>query len=563
MASRSQLPKHVTTFFCLLGLLACSAPKSSSPETLKLLSWQAPTILNPHLSTGFKDAEASRISLEPLASFNAEGEMIPFLAAEIPSLANGGLAKDGRSVTWKLKKNILWSDGTPFSAQDVAFTYKFITNPQVGATTVGNYETVKSVVALDDYTLKIEFKDPNPAWFLPFVGGEGMILPRHAYQNYLGEKARQAPANLLPLGTGPYRVSQFKPGDVVVYEVNPHFRELKNLAFQRLELKGGGDATSAARAVLQTGDADFAFNLQVEAPILNALEKAGKGSVVSDLGSLSERVLFNLTNPNSPSVEQSLHPFFQDPKVRQAFALAIDRETIAKQLYGITGQPTANILVAPQEYRSAHTSYRFDLSQAGKLLDQAGWRDSNGNGIRDKNGVEMQVVFQTSVNPLRQKSQQVIKQGLQAIGVGVELKTVDPSILFSSDPTNPDTLERFAADLQMFTSGNTNPDPSKYMQTFTCFTIPQPQNNWSGDNFSRYCNPDYDKLWQRASRELNPQKRQTLFMQMNDQLINNFVVIPLVHRADVVGVGQALSGVSLTPWDRNTWNIKDWKRQSP
>lgn len=546
-------------------------PQQSSSEnspTLKLLSWQAPTILNPHLSTGFKDAEASRITLEPLATFDKNGQLVPFLAEDIPSLANGGLGKDGKSVTWKLKKGVKWSDGQPFTAKDVVFSYQFITNPKVGSTSAGSYEAVKQVEALDEHTVKISFKTATPAWFLPFVGSEGMILPSHLFAAYNGENARQAPNNLLAIGTGPYKVVLFKPGDIVVYEPNNNFRESNSLAFKKIELKGGGDATSAARAVLQTGDADYGFNLQVEAPILKELEAAGKGKVVANLGSLSERITLNLTDPNRVTEKgersslQFPHPFLQDKKVREAFALAIDRTAIAEQLYGVTGKATANILLLPQEYNSPNTKYEFNLEKAANLLDEAGWKDSNNDGIRDKNGVEMKVVYQTSVNPLRQKTQQVVKQGLQSIGINVELKSIDASIFFSSDPANTDTVEQFNADLQMFTTGNSNPDPSKSMQGFTCTAIPTKANNWTGDNYGRYCNAEFDKLWQKSQQDLDPKKRQELFITMNDLLINNFIVIPLVHRANVVGVGNTLMGVDLTPWDRSTWNIKDWKRGS-
>ena len=178
-----------------LALNACGGNTDNSQDssTLKLLYWQAPTILNPHLSTGFKDAEAARITLEPLASFDNEGELIPFLAAEIPTTENGGVAADGKSVTWKLKQNVKWSDGTPFTAEDVVFTYEFLSNPKVGAVSAGTYEVVESVEAIDDYTVKINFKEVNPAWSLVFVGGEGMILPKHVYQDYSGENARSAP----------------------------------------------------------------------------------------------------------------------------------------------------------------------------------------------------------------------------------------------------------------------------------------------------------------------------------------------------------------------------------
>jgi len=536
-------------------------------KTLKLLYWQAPTILNPHLSTGFKDSEASRITLEPLASFNNQLELVPFLAAEIPTLENGGIAKDGKSVTWKLKKNINWSDGKPFSADDVIFTHQFISNPQVGTTTSGTYEIIKDIEKIDDHTIKINFKSVTPGWYSVFVGTEGMILPRHIFQDYNGENSRQAPGNLKPGGTGPYRVVEFKPGDVVVYEANPNFREAKQLGFERLELKGGGDAASAARAVLQTGDADYAYNLQVESNVLKPLETAGKGKIVSNFGALMERILINQTDPNqtTPEGERSSlkfpHPFFSDPKVRQSLSLAINRDIIANQLYGILGKSTSNFVVNPPQVVSPNTTYQFNLEKAAKLLDDAGWKDTNNNGIRDKNGVEMNLVFQTSVNPLRQKTQEVIKQSLEQLGMKVELKSIDPSVYFSGDPANPDTTERFVADLQLFSTGNTNPDPTAYLKTYTCDQIPQKANNWTGNNYSRYCQPEYDALWKQATTEINPEKQKQIWIKMNDMLVNNYIVIPLIHRAEVQGVNQKLTGVELTPWDLTVWNIKDWKKK--
>lgn len=567
--------KFISTLLLLLLVTACGSPTNTqqnntqpNSSTLKLLYWQAPTILNPHLSTGFKDAEASRITLEPLASFDNSGKLIPLLAAEIPTTENGGIAADGKSVTWKLKRNVKWSDGQPFTAQDVVFTYQFISNPKVGAVSAGTYDVVASVDAIDDYTVKINFKDVNPAWSLVFVGTEGMILPKHIYESYNGANAREAPGNLKPIGTGAYRVVDFRPGDTVIYEPNPEFRQVDQLGFARVELKGGGDATSAARAVLQTGDADYAYNLQVEAPVLKELEAAGQGKVVSNYGALMERIVINLSDPNkvAPSGERSSlefpHPFLSDRNVRQALALAIDRDIIAQQLYGVTGKATPNFLVAPPEYASPNNSYKYNPDQANKLLDQAGWKDTNGNGIRDRNGIEMQMVFQSSVNPLRQKTQTVVKQGLQSIGVGVELKSIDPSVYFSSDPSNNETMEHFYADLQMYTSGNTSPDPGAYMNFNTCAQIPQKANNWSGDNNGRYCNPEYDRLWHQSNIELDPKKRAEIFISMNDLLIKNAIVIPLVHRADVVAFGNNLTGYELTAWDLRTWDIMNWKRNT-
>ncbi len=291
-----------------------------------------------------------------------------------------------------------------------------------------------------------------------------------------------------------------------------------------------------------------------------------KGKLLSSFGPLVERVLLNQSDPNKSTEEgeraslEFPHPFFQDPQVREAFALAIDRQTIAEQIYGITGKPTANFLVLPAAYNSPNTSYEFNLEKAAQLLDKAGWKDTNGDGIRDRDGIEMKVVFQTTVNPVRQKTQQIIKQGLQTLGIEVELKTIDASIFFSSDPANTDTVERFYADMEMFTTGNNNPDPGSYLKTYTCGVIPQKSNNWSGDNYSRYCNQEYDKLWKQSSEELDPNKRQALFIKMNDLLVKDHIVIPLVHRADVVGVSNQIQGVEISPWERNTWKIEDWQK---
>jgi peptide/nickel transport system substrate-binding protein len=360
----------------------------------------------------------------------------------------------------------------------VVFTHQFITDPDMATISAGTYEPIESVEALDDTTVKITFKEPNPAWSNVFVGTEGMVLPRHSFAEHLGAKSREAPANLMPVGTGPYRVAEFRPGDVVIYAPNPNYRGADSLGFSRIELKGGGDAVSAARAVLQTGDVDFAYNLQVEAPILEQLSAAGRGEVVANFGSLMERILINFSDPNAEvdgerSHVSRPHPFFTEPAVRQALSLAVDREAIATQLYGPTGKPTANFLVAPASFNSPNTSYDFDLTAAQQALENAGWTDTNGDGIRDKNGVTLKILFQTSVNPLRQKTQEILKQAWESIGFSVQLKSTDASIFFDSSPTNPDNTGHFYADLQLYTTGNTNPDPGAYMKPISATKSPK------------------------------------------------------------------------------------------
>ncbi len=593
--------KKLTIWLLILGVLAtaCSSTTSDSDVVLQptptaiptpassrgiggklsILYWQAPTILNPHLASGSKDWDASRVTYEPLASFNENGELIPFLAAEIPSIDNGGVAPDGRSVTWKLKQGIQWSDGEPFTADDVLFTYQFITNPETGATTGEVYNGVESVEVIDDTTVKVNFKDVTPGWFLPFVGIQGMIIPRHIFEPYNGSNAREAPANKEPVGTGPYRVVSFKPQEVlflgtdlietnkIVFEPNPFFREEDKPYFRRVELRGGGTVKEAARSVLQVGDVDFAVNLQLDIETLTQMEATGdKGHLIFPFISFVERILLNRTDPNrsTPDGERSNiqfpHPILSDKKVREALTYAIDRDKIAA-LYGPAGRPTSNILVSPPNYRSPNTAYEFNLDKAAALLDEAGWVDSNGDGIRDKEGQKLSLVFQTSANSVRQETQRIVQQDLASIGVEIEVKIIDSSVFFSSDPNNPNTRFHFYADLEMFNIGNLNPDPGVYMKGWTCDEITQKSNNWSGENIERWCNPEYDALYQQSTVELDPDKREQLFIQMNDMLIEDVVVIPLVHRARTNGMSNTLAEVELTPWDATLWNIKDWRRK--
>ncbi len=267
---------------------------------VRLIYWQAPTIINPHLAQGTKDYHASRVCLEPLIEFDDDLNPIFYLATEYPSLENETLAEDGTWVIWKLREGVKWHDGEDFTADDVKFTYDWIVSEGNSATTLGVYINVDSVEVVDDYTVKVNFKSPDPLWFDPFRGHNGLILPEHIYKDYMGAEGRNAPANLMPVGTGPYKVVDFRPGDVVLYEIFMDYWEEGKPFFDSVEMKGGGDAASAARSVLQTGEADWAWNLVVEPQVLNQLVDAGEGELSITPGTFYERILINFADPNVP-----------------------------------------------------------------------------------------------------------------------------------------------------------------------------------------------------------------------------------------------------------------------
>jgi peptide/nickel transport system substrate-binding protein len=534
--------------------------KAGGGGTLKLLWWQGPTLLNPHFAVGTKDQDGSRIFYEPLAVWDPDGGLVPVLAAEIPSFEAGTLDKNVSWVVWKLKKGVKWHDGQPFTADDCVFNWQYASDQATAATTIGNYKDVH-VSKIDDHTIRIDFQKPTPFWPDAFVGVRGMILPKHLFEQFKGANSREAPANLAPVGTGPYMFVEFKPSDLVRGKRNPNYHMPNRPYFDAVEMKGGGDAVSAARAVLQTGEYDFAWNMQVEDELLKHLEEGGKGRVSIFASGNVEHIQLNNTDPRKEidgerSSIKTTHPFLTDPAVRQALNLLVDRLSVEKFIYGRTGVATANFVNNPQRFVSKNTAYLFDVAKAVETLDKAGWKPG-ADGIREKDGIKLKIVYQTSINAPRQKTQAIVKEACQKAGIDVEIKAVPASVYFSSDVGNPDTNAKFGTDIQMFTTTMTQPDPGVFMRQFLTSEIASKENKWQGRNITRWRNADYDALYQAAEHETDLVKRATMFVKMNDLVIKDVAVIPVVYRPNVAAVSNKLH-VLLSGWDSYIWNFQDW-----
>jgi peptide/nickel transport system substrate-binding protein len=552
-----------------LGGTAAQAERGTDGD-LKILFWQAVSTMNPYLSGGTKEVYASSMVIEPLARYDEKGELVPTLVTEIPTLENGGVAQDLLSMTWKIKPDVKWSDGTPFTAEDAIFTWKYCTAPDGGCAQAAQYEGVKSVEAPDPHTIKITFTEPKPYPYSAFVGAQSPIIQKKQFENCVGAKAPGCTdANFKPVGTGPFVVKDFKPNDVITLTANENYRDPAKPAFASVTLKGGGDAASAARAVLETGEYDYAWNMQVEPEVLATMMKAGKGTLVTAFGTQVERINLNHYNADPAlgakrsTKEAGPHPSLSDPAVRRALSLAIDRDIIDEAGYGEAGKPTCNIVPGPPAYASTKNDswcLKQDIEGANKLLEDAGWKKGP-DGIRAKDGVRLSFLYTTSTNSVRQATQELVKAMWAEIGVDAELRNASASVFFGGDPASPDTFQKFYADVEMYTNNFDGTDPEKYLAEWLCDKVPGPENGWQGQNIPRYCNPEYDKLVNELSKTADISKREELAKQLNDMLTEEGAHIPLIYRGQISSHSVTLEGVKMNAWDSELWNVADWSRK--
>ena len=537
---------------------------------LRIIYWQAVSILNPYLSGGTKDIEAASLVLEPLARYDDTGAMVPYLAAEIPTVANGGVAEDLTSVTWTLNSEIMWSDGTPVTARDVQFTWEYCTAEGGGCAQGAKFENVASVDVVDDYTVTVNFTGPAPNPYQAFVGHESPIIQAAQFTDCLGPRAPECTdANFGPIGTGPFVVTEFRVNDVVSFAANDTYRVASQPAFATVTFKGGGDALAAGRAVMETGEFDYAWNMQLAPEVIAEMAEGGVGTPVSAFGTLVERIEMNLTDP-SPELDEGVrstraapHPFLTDPIVREALSIAIDRELLVEIGYGQAGSATCNLVPAPAIYASDNTAcLTQDIDRANAMLDEAGYVDTDGDGVRETpDGVPMSILYQTSTNAVRQDFQALIKGWWEAIGVETELRNIDAGVFFGGDPGSPDTFQRFYADVEMYANNFPGTDPQAYLGAYVCDNEPRPETQWQGENINRFCDPAYDALWTEMSETGDLDQRGLLGQQLNDMLTKDSnVIIPLVDRGRVSAHANSLGGVVLNTWDSELWNIAAWYR---
>ncbi len=539
---------------------------------LTLIMWQAPDTLNNYLSSGTKDTMAASLIIEPLANFGPETEIVPRLAAEVPTLENGGHAADLMSVTWTLKEGVVWSDGTPFTAEDVVFTYEYCTAEGSGCAQSGAFLGVATVEAVSDTEVKITFESPTAFPYLPFVGSTSPIIQKAQFENCLGAAAAGCTEqNFAPIGTGPFKVSNFAVGDTVQYEANDMYRDFDSGKpfFGTVTILGGGDAEAAARRTLVLKEADYSWNLQVPPDILRPMVDAGNGTLQVAFAGNIEHINLNQSNPRNPANAPSdymdganPHPvFFDNFEFVKALSMALDRDILTERGYGVAGAPTCNVWPSPPAVSTTHDfCLTQDIAGANAILDGLGYMPgADGIRVHPEFG-PLVFTYNTSENAVRQTFQDLIGAWWKEIGIGTTMRNTPATVYFGGGIA-ADNITSFLGDMQMYTFVPL-PGGQSHFAGYTTSEIPQSSNGWAGANLVRYSNAEYDALYDELSETTDQNARNELIKQLSDLVVGDGAVIPLVWRASASAFSNEIQGWNvLNGWDSEFWNIADWFRE--
>jgi peptide/nickel transport system substrate-binding protein len=539
-----------------LVLAACGGTASPSPQatkggTLTFAMWQEPNTLHYYYATQTIAGLVLEVAVEGLARTDPDGNYIPQLAREVPTVKNSGvkLSTDGKKmdVTYKLQSGVKWSDGEPLTSSDVLFTWQSIMkDPNV--TSREGYELIESIDTPDPLTVVVHYKEI----YAPYATRFAAILPKHTLANVAD--VSKSDYVRLPLGTGPFKITEFKAADHITAERNPNYRVKDKPNLDRIIFRSV-PSREAAVAQLKAGEVDGIWNL-LESQLPD-LEKNPDIKILATPGPSVERLEFNLAKPGNPADPNVSHPVLGDLNVRKALLLATPKKQIIDRLlFGRATPGTSPVSLgwaAPKDLKQDD----YNPTQAKQLLDQAGWTVGS-DGIRSKGGTTARLkITTTSGDKVREQVEQVLIDEWKQIGIRLEIANVPSSVLFGSWSQNA-PRKRGNFDVNMYASSPDIDPHSTVRGRFHSKQIPRPENNGAGFNYYRYANPQLDSLIDQAGASVDQDARKKLYAQALKIVNDNVLSVWLYNRNQLDAFRTNVGGYKGDPWDNVTWTAEDW-----
>lgn len=488
-----------------------------------------PDTLNPLLSDLLPTAEVCSLIYSGLVTNNEKGEFLPDLAVDVPSLSNGGVSPDGLTVTYHLRSGVTWHDGTPFTAEDVKFTWQTIMSSRVHVLSRDGYDRIKAVDTPDPYTVVVRFKE----YYAPFLMLFSTILPKHSLAG--SDDINKDAFNRAPVGTGPFKLKEWRMAESVILEANPsYFRGRPKL--DQIVYKVIPDA-NILLSQLKVGEVDIASSIP-----LNLLEQVKSIQGINTLIAptmIWEHLDFNLDNP-----------IFKEVQVRRAIALGIDRQTIINtNLKGAASVALGDQSPLSWAYNPALSDPGRDVNAAKDLLVQAGWQQGPG-GVFVKDGQKLSfTLVYPSGNPFRDNVAQTIAQELKEIGIAVEVRPLEAQNFFGDVLKN----RRFEMAMYAWVSG-LDPDNASFWNSKYI-----PGSGREGQNYPGWRNPEVDTLTLQGAGTVNLEARKQCYFRIQELINEEYPVIPLYFRADIDAVKESIVNYKPNPTPAgNFWNAWQW-----
>jgi peptide/nickel transport system substrate-binding protein len=525
-----------------------------------------PPSFNAYLNDTGYEALIGELVFGALAEIGPDGNFYPELAADLPTLANGDLSEDGTLVTWRLRPGLLWSDGEPFTSNDVRFTWNALKQSGIWAP---GFDLIESIDTPDATTAVVKYREFYPNYLLQFGGNGTGVLPAHQ----CGDPAQMLfwDCNFEPVSTGPFVLAQWIPGVRLIFEPNPHYFIPDRPRSPQLVFEIDPDPELRQRSLIRGNQH---LDLWPTEDVIPKMEDSGTVNVLrTDPARYVMRLVFNLSAPKDPTKP---HPILSNPQVRQAIYHAIDIGYLNAEAFDNRGLPIESELYQLDCDLPPYHDYNPGLAQA--LLDEAGWRvvnpdpDSDVLPIRQCQGcgtapdgtpLVLESYTYLEFGPQLDKAHQLLEQLMREVGIQLERKTVEGGKLWDTWANEGIEL-RGQFDMDMWDNGYFGIDPTVYMtDIFDPRSIPTRDNPSAGLNVSRYRNPNLADLFDALHTPLPTNRRRALLCELALTVYEDKPQIPMLALPDVYAVSVDLQGVVPHVYDPITWNAGEWKLVIP
>ena len=510
-----------------------------------------PASLNPIYATTWGEETVFDLIYLPLWNIDDQGQYHLELANEFPSVANGGVSSDGKIITIKFRNDAVWSDGQPVTSDDAIFTYNMIMADKNTVSSRYPYDTyIESMRAVDNKTLEVKLNSVWVDWPVSLFNGLTRILPKHILQPVFDKDSTldNAKYNRLPTTVdGPFTISEFEPGSQITFLANDKYwrgRPKLDKIFFRLS-----EDRAAQLAALASGQSDI--GTYIIGSEFAEIKKMGNMDTTTSPNGLIQTLFLNVD-------PKTAHPALTDPNVRRAMALATDRQLIINKLFfGVYKVPISfwngTVFDNPDL-----KPYPFDPIEAKKLLDQAGWVDKNGDGVREKNGKDLKLRYvYISGDEVINTMVVTIQQMLADVGIKVELLPNTQEVLWASYGDNG-PLSHGEYDITHWVDGMYY-FPSPDTSYFLCDQIPTSAKP-DGYNWFGVCNPELEKLFAQQSVEIDQQKRIDEFHQIARIMYDETYIIPIRNDDDIYAINNRLTNIHFSGADpfmfAYEWDLK-------